>query len=86
MLLRIRIWVYIGVILGDNGKGNGNYYNGLYRDYRVYGWLSRIRVPFWIPIIIRHLIFRVSKKGFVTRNPNDAHPAYASNQEFLGLH
>ena len=31
--------VYIGVILGlywDNGKENGNYYNGLYRDYKVY--------------------------------------------------
>ena len=29
----------IGYILGfyrDNGKENGNYYNGLYRDYRVY--------------------------------------------------
>ena len=23
-------------INGDNGKENGNYYNGLYRDYRVY--------------------------------------------------
>ena len=35
---------YIGILLGyilglyrDNGKENGNYYNGLYRDYiRVY--------------------------------------------------
>ena len=29
----------IGYILGfyrDNGKEKGNYYNGLYRDYRVY--------------------------------------------------
>ena len=29
----------VGYILGiywDNGKENGNYYNGLYRDYRVY--------------------------------------------------
>ena len=29
----------IGYILGlhrDHGKENGNYYNGLYRDYRVY--------------------------------------------------
>ena len=29
----------IGTILGlywDNGKENGNYYNGLYRDYRDY--------------------------------------------------
>ena len=28
-----------GYILGlyrDHGKENGNYYNGLYRDYRVY--------------------------------------------------
>ena len=22
-------------------------------------------VPFWVPIIIRHLIFRVPKKGFI---------------------
>ena len=32
-------WDYIGYILGlhkDNGKENGNYDNGLYRDYKVY--------------------------------------------------
>ena len=23
--------------MGDNGKENGNYYNGLYRDYRYMG-------------------------------------------------
>ena len=23
----------------------------------------KIRVPFWVPIIIRHLLFRVPKKG-----------------------
>ena len=31
-------WGYIGVIVGlygDNGKENGNYYNGLYMDYGV---------------------------------------------------
>ena len=28
--------VYIGVLYWDNGKENGNYYNGLYRDSRVY--------------------------------------------------
>ena len=34
--------IIIGYILGlcrviwDNGKQSGNYYNGLYRDYRVY--------------------------------------------------
>ena len=39
----------IGVILGDNGKENGNYYNGLYRDYRVYGWLSKLWSRFWVP-------------------------------------
>ena len=27
------------------------------------GWLSKMMVPFWIPIIIQHLIFRVPKKG-----------------------
>ena len=51
-------WGYIG----DNGKENGNYYSGLYRDYRVYRWLSKLWSPFWIPLIIRHLIFRVLKK------------------------
>ena len=28
-----------------------------------YGWLSKIMVPFWVPDIVRHLIFRVPKKG-----------------------
>ena len=31
-------WGYIGVILGlcgDNGKENGNYYNGLHRVYKI---------------------------------------------------
>ena len=29
-----------------------------------YIWVVvKIRVPFWVPIIIRHLIFRVPKKG-----------------------
>ena len=30
----------------------------------IYKWVVvKIRVPFWVPIIIRHLLFRVSKKG-----------------------
>ena len=34
----------------------------------VYGYVGiwvvvKIMVPFWVPIIIRHLIFRVPKKG-----------------------
>ena len=27
------------------------------------GWLVKIMGPFWIPILIRHLICRVPKKG-----------------------
>ena len=36
------IMVYIGIIryilglYGNNGKENGSYHNGLYRDYKVY--------------------------------------------------
>ena len=44
--------IAIGVILGlywghmgDNGKENGNYYNGLYDN----GWLSKLMVPFLDP-------------------------------------
>ena len=33
------------------------------RVYRVIWVVVKIMVPFWIPIIIRHLIFRVPKKG-----------------------
>ena len=51
-------WGYVG----DNGKENGNYYNGL-RDYRVYGWFSKLWSLFGVPIIIRPLTFRVPKKG-----------------------
>ena len=30
----------------------------------LYGWLANLcMVPFWIPIIVRHLIFRAPKKG-----------------------
>ena len=29
----------------------------------LYGWLSKIRVPFWVLNIIRHLLFRVPQKG-----------------------
>ena len=52
----------IGTILGlcrDNGKENGNYYS-------IIGFIwvvVKIMVPFWIPIIIWHLIFREPKKG-----------------------
>ena len=44
--------------MGDNGKENGNYYSilGLYLGG------CQIMVPFWIPIVIRHLIFRVPKR------------------------
>ena len=58
----------IGYILGlywGNGKENGNYCNilGVYICIYTNGWLSKFLVPFWIPIIIRHLILRVPKKG-----------------------
>ena len=32
--------------MGDNGKENGNYYNGLYRDYRVIWVVVKIMIPF----------------------------------------
>ena len=32
----VAVPVTIMGIYRDNGKENGNYYNGLYRDYRVY--------------------------------------------------
>ena len=35
--------------MGENGKENGNYSNGLYRDYRVYGWLSKLWPFFGYP-------------------------------------
>ena len=34
---------YIWGLYWDNGKENGNYYNGLYRDYRVY--IGAWRIP-----------------------------------------
>ena len=43
--------------MGENGKENGNYYNGLY------GWLSKSWFLFGVPTIIRHVIFRVPKRG-----------------------
>ena len=54
--------------MGDNGKENGDCYNGLYRgsigfNIRLYGWLSKLWSPFLIPILMRHLRFRVPKKG-----------------------
>ena len=41
----------------------------LRRGWKIYAIMIdsrlvvKIMVPFWIPIIIRHLIFRVPKKG-----------------------
>ena len=36
----------------------------LSNDFSPCTWVVvKIMVPFWIPIIIRHLIFRVPKKG-----------------------
>ena len=36
----------------------------VYWDYIGVIWVVvKIMVPFWVPIIIRHLIFRVPKKG-----------------------
>ena len=37
---------------GDNGQEHGNYYNGFYRDYRVYGWFVKIIIPYWVPEIL----------------------------------
>ena len=39
--------------MGDNGKENGNYYNGLYRDYRVIWVVVKIMVPFWGTLNVR---------------------------------
>ena len=39
--LRIKFLLNRGIIYGlyrDNGKENGNYFNGLYRDYRGLYW------------------------------------------------
>ena len=63
----ITYWGYIG----DNGKEDGNYYNGLYWGYigdngkengNYTSGLTCV-VPFWVPIIVQHLIFRVTRKG-----------------------
>ena len=43
----------MGAYMGDNGKENGNYYNGLSKSWSLFGF----------PIIIRDLIFRVPRKG-----------------------
>ena len=35
-----------------------------FRDSRITIWVVvKNRVPFWVPNIVRHLIFRVPKKG-----------------------
>ena len=44
--------------MGDNGKENGNYNNN-----GSLWVVVKIMIPFGIPIIIRHLIFRVPEKG-----------------------
>ena len=49
-----------GYILGlyrDNGKENG---------FLMFWVVVNMMVPFGIPIIMRHLIFRVSQKGTIT--------------------
>ena len=52
----------VGTILRlcrDNGKENGNYYS-------IIGFIRvvvKVMAPFWIPIIVRPLIFRAPKKG-----------------------
>ena len=51
--------ISIRVILGlyeDNGKEHGHYYLSYMGGCQNYG-------PFWVPSTIRHLIFRVPKKG-----------------------
>ena len=56
----------IKVLLGlawDNGKENGNYYNGLYRDYRVY-----------VGVILGSMLFLAQQAAF--GNP---YPAYTPN-------
>ena len=47
---------YIGVIWGIMEKK---------METTIMGYMGivKIMVPFWVPIIIRHLIFRVPKKG-----------------------
>ena len=42
-------------------KGDGDL--ALTRVSKLYWVVVKIMVPFWVPIKIRHLIFRVSKKG-----------------------
>ena len=53
----LRAWVLYMIL--DNGKENGNYYNS------VVWVVVKIMVPFWVPITIWHLIFRVPKKGII---------------------
>ena len=51
--------------MGDNGEENGNYYNGLYRDYRVYGWLSKLWSLFVGTLNIRGRIIIGTQKGTI---------------------
>ena len=50
-----------------NGKSNGNYYGVIGVIIPMLSLSSNLEmlygVTFWIPIKIRHLIFRVPKKG-----------------------
>ena len=53
----------VKVLLGlawDNGKENGNYYNGLYRDYRVY-----------VGVILGSMLFLAPQAAF-----ENLYPAY----------
>ena len=63
--LGFRVWGF-GFGTSDSGfrRASGPGSLGLHISWGiVYGWLSKMMVPFWVLIIIRHLIFRVPKKG-----------------------
>ena len=51
--IRVLLGLYWGS-MGDTGKENGNYYNGLYEGYigfdiGLYGWLSKLWSLFGCP-------------------------------------
>ena len=47
-----------------HAEGQSIYVRSHYADFVALIWVVvKIMIPFWIPIIIRHLIFRVPKKG-----------------------
>ena len=61
--------------MGDNGKENGNYYNGFYKgsigfDIGLYGWLSKL----W-SLFGSLLKYGTEYLGYLERDPNfDNHP------------